>query len=119
MTIELSSITMVTEDMTAMLRFYNKVFAADFQPSEILAGHQTYVGKLAGLRTIFCPNALVGIEAKRNRHQFHYIVDDVQGIMAIALANGGSILQEQQVINGKELAAVYDPDQNSIVFTQA
>jgi predicted enzyme related to lactoylglutathione lyase len=118
MNIEVGSVTMVVENMSAMLRFYNAVFGAEFQPSAILAGQQTYLGKIAGIKTIFCPNAVVGIDAKRNRHQFDYLVPDVRAVMATALANGGSMLQEAQESNGKLLGAVYDPDQNSMVFLQ-
>jgi predicted enzyme related to lactoylglutathione lyase len=115
MTIELGSITLVAENMTAMLRFYNSVFDASFQPAEILGGHQTYTGTIAGI----CPNALVEIDAKRNRHQLHFVVSDIHALMAEALANGGSVLEEIRDVHGKLMGAVYDPDQNSMVFIQA
>lgn len=118
MSIELGSITLVVENMTAMLRFYNAVFDASFQPSEIITGHQTYLGTIAGIRTVLCPNALVGIEAKRNRHQLHYVVTDIHAVIAEAQANGGTILEEIREVHGKQMGAVYDPDQNSIVFIQ-
>jgi predicted enzyme related to lactoylglutathione lyase len=119
MTIELGSITLVAENMTAMLRFYNSVFDASFQPAEILGGHQTYTGTIAGIRTVLCPNALVEIDAKRNRHQLHFVVSDIHALMAEALANGGSVLEEIREVHGKQMGAVYDPDQNSMVFIQA
>jgi predicted enzyme related to lactoylglutathione lyase len=118
MTIELGSITLVAENMSAMLRFYNTVFDANFLPSELLAGHQTYLGTVAGIRTVLCPNALVEIDARRNRHQLHFVVSDIHAVVAEALANGGTILEEIRAVNGKEMGAVYDPDQNSMVFIQ-
>ena len=118
MTIELGSITLVAENMSAMLRFYNTVFDASFQPSEILAGHQTYLGTVAGIRTVLCPNALVQIEAKRNRHQLHFVVSDIHAVVAEALANGGTILEEIREVQSKRMGAIYDPDQNSMVFIQ-
>lgn len=118
MSTELGSLTLVAENMSAMLRFYNTVFDANFQPSEILAGHQTYRGTIAGIRTVLCPNALVQIEAKRNRHQLHFVVDDIHAVMAEALANGGKVLDEIKEVHGKLMASVYDPDANSMVFIQ-
>lgn len=118
MTIALGSLTLVAEDMSAMLRYYNAVFDANFQPSEILAGHQTYLGTVAGIRVVLCPNALVQIDAVRNRHQLHFVVSDIHAVMAEALANGGSILDEVKDVHGKLMGAVYDPDRNSMVFVQ-
>lgn len=118
MSIQLGSLTLVAENMTAMLRFYNTVFDAQFQPSDILGGHQTYLGTVAGIRVVLCPNALVQIEAKRNRHQLHFVVSDIHAVMAEAIANGGSILDEIKDVHGKLMGAVYDPDQNSMVFVQ-
>jgi predicted enzyme related to lactoylglutathione lyase len=118
MTIELGSITLVAENVSAMLRFYNSVFDAHFQPGEILAGQQTYLGTIGGIHTVICPNALVQIEAKRNRHQLHFVVDNVHDAMSMALANGGTLLEEIREVRGKQLGAVYDPDQNSMVFVQ-
>ena len=118
MSIELGSLTLVAENMTAMLRFYNIVFGVHFQPSEVFAGHQTYLGSVAGIQTLLYPNALLQIEAKRNRHQLHFIVSDIHGIVAEALANGGTVLDELREAQGKLMASVYDPDHNSIVFVQ-
>lgn len=118
MSIEIANITMVATNVEAMLKFYNAVVDTNFQKSALIAGHQLYSGKLAGIPIDLCPNSLVDIVAEQNRQQFHFLVDDVRATMNTALANGGTELNSIQEQNGTLIASVYDPDHNSIVFAQ-
>ena len=66
-----------------------------------------------------CPNSVAQVDAKQNRQQFDFLVDDVQATLDTALAHGGTPLQPAQEHNGTIIASVYDPDGNSMVFSQA
>ena len=86
--------------------------------SSFFPGATAYRGTLAGINVLMCPNAVAGVEAKQNRQQFDFLVDDVQSAMTAALANGGTELSAAQEQNGVTVGSVYDPDGNSIVFMQ-
>jgi len=118
MPIEFESILIAVENMNKMVIFYNTVFDADLQPSEPFADIKAFKGQLAGIELMLVPNSIAQVDAKRNRHQFQFIVDDVDSIMATALNNHGTLLDEAGQRGERVSGSVYDPDENSIVFFQ-
>jgi catechol 2,3-dioxygenase-like lactoylglutathione lyase family enzyme len=81
-------------------------------------GTTLYQGKLGGISLLLCPNEIARAEAKQNRHQWRFAVNDVAETMRLALANGATLLNEVSVHEGAKIASVRDPDGNSIEFVQ-
>ncbi len=115
---DLVHMTLATINMPAMKNFYEAVFNADLQ-AQALFGTTLYAGKLGDLGFVLCPNEIAGVKAERNRHQLRFSVNDIAAIMRSALANGATRLNEIVEQDGVQLAAVRDPDGNSIEFMQA
>lgn len=118
MPVQINSMTLAATHIEAMATFYNAVLEANFEQFELFPGAIAYRGTLAGMSVLMCPNTIAGVEAKQNRQQFDFLVDDVQSTMTAALANGGTQLSAVQEQNGMLVGSVYDPDGNSIVFMQ-
>jgi predicted enzyme related to lactoylglutathione lyase len=119
MSVRISNITIAATRMDAMVAFYNAVLETNFQPTELFPGTTAYHGILAGIPVLMCPNSVAQVDAKQNRQQFDFLVEDVQVTFDIALAHGGTALQSAQEHNDTIIASVYDPDGNSMVFSQA
>jgi predicted enzyme related to lactoylglutathione lyase len=118
MSVRISNMTIAATNVDAMVAFYNAVLETDFQPIELFPGTTAYHGKLAGIPVLMCPNSVAQVDAKQNRQQFDFQVDDVLVTLDSALAHGGTALQSAQEHNGVIIASVYDPDGNSMVFSQ-
>lgn len=119
---QLQQITMAINDMPAMVNFYNAVFESNLVPVESPMENgdspQFYKGQFLGIDLLFCPNSLLNIQAERNRHQFHMIVEDVDVLVAAAKRTGGWEFTETVVQDNAKIASVSDPDGNSVVLTQ-
>jgi catechol 2,3-dioxygenase-like lactoylglutathione lyase family enzyme len=110
-------ITLATTNMPAMKKFYDTLFGANLQ-AQAMFGTTLYQGKLGGISLLLCPNEIARAEAKQNRHQLRFAVNDVAETMRLALANGATLLNEVSVHEGAKIASVRDPDGNSIEFVQ-
>ncbi len=103
-----------SEEMAA---FYNQVFVAGLERIE--SGSLTlFRGTLAGIPLLLCPAEIAGIDAKQNRLQLRFEVEDLQSVLRAAVENGGELLGEPDDGDGEVRAAVRDPDGNSIEFVQ-
>lgn len=113
----LNRITLATTHMNAMVRFYNLVFDANLQPQpELGAGfHQ---GVLSGLTLLLCPNDIAGVDASSNRHQLRFTVNDIDEVLRRTQAAGGKVEGKIVQVGSERLAAVRDPDGNTIEFNQ-
>jgi predicted enzyme related to lactoylglutathione lyase len=110
---KIDRVTIAITDMPAMLRFYNGVFEADLT---LIPGTEFYAGTLAeGISVLFCPNDIAKVEAKQNRQQFRFVVDDLKTIRDRVTAYGGSILNSKSSEN-VDVMGVMDPDGNTIEF---
>ena len=118
MNIQLIGFVFSPVDGPAMVKFYNSVFGCGLQPFDAL-GTTLYRGQIAGLRLIFCPNDLLEIQAEKNRQQLSLAVDDLDELLRLALANGGT--QTQDVADGPtgRTGGIADPDGNTIELTEA
>jgi predicted enzyme related to lactoylglutathione lyase len=110
--ITLAQLTLSAEQVTEMVDFYNRLFAADLQPAAAY-GTTLYHGQLHGLPFLICPNTLANVNAAQNRHQFTYTVSDLTVAMQRAQDAGGLVMQRDT-----NTLTVLDPDGNSIVFQQ-
>ncbi len=118
MTIHFDKISLAVEDLDEMVVFYSAVFQADFTQAEPVPGVKTFTGSIGGIEFALVPNVLAQIDAEQARHQFHFIVENVEKTIELALANGGSLLDEAAERQGIITGAVYDPDGNPLVFVQ-
>jgi predicted enzyme related to lactoylglutathione lyase len=109
----LDRITIAVNNMQHMVVFYNVIFNAKLQPVSAF-GTTLYKGTLAGIELLMCPNEIAGVDAKQNRKQLRFVVDDVQAIAAIIPAARGQVINQDGSTIG-----VCDPDGNTIEFTQA
>jgi predicted enzyme related to lactoylglutathione lyase len=116
---ELDRITIAITQMDAMVAFYNGLFDAGLQPLEPMNGFQFYGGKLAGIDLLFCPNEIAGVVAEQNRHQFRFVVDDVDALRLKASQLGGGMLDDGRVTTTSKSGSVSDPEGNTIEFIQA
>ena len=67
---------------------------------------------------MFCPNDIAQVEAKKNRTQFGFLVDDVEAVVASARAHGGAAFGERQDNDGVIAWGIADPDGNSIELVE-
>jgi len=118
MSIKLEQITLAAEHVEAVTNFYDAVFGTALTADDTPMGVKIYVGTLAGIAFLVCPNTIAGVDARQNRQQFQFQVDDIDAVYALALAHGGRALQAVEAIDGVKVASVYDPDGNSIVLRQ-
>lgn len=119
MSITIEHITLATTNTEKMVEFYNAVLEANLTPFEPFPGATFYSGNLAGIPLTICPNTVAGVEAKQNRQQFRFKVDNVHDTFIAALNNGGTELTAIEEQGDNLICSVYDPDGNSIVFTRS
>lgn len=117
--IRLTQITLAAFDVHEMVHFYSAVFDCDFQEFEAF-GAKLYKGSLADFDLLICPNRIAGIQAEQNRHQLKFSVRNIVRTMEFALEAGGTVLNEiTEDHQGFRIAAVRDPDGNTLEFEQA
>jgi predicted enzyme related to lactoylglutathione lyase len=119
MSIQLENITLAVDDVEAMVRFYDAVFGCDLQPYQPFGDVRGYRGTLAGIELVMVPNSIAQVDARQNRQQLQFAVDDVEATVDRAVGSGGTPLDEAEIRRGRMSGAVYDPDGNSIVFVEA
>ncbi|QPC84837.1 hypothetical protein G4Y79_10835 [Phototrophicus methaneseepsis] len=113
----IAKMTLVANNIPAMVTYYNAVLDAGFEPIPG-APDGFHRGQIAGIETLLCPNHIAQVEAKQNRQQFDFIVDDITLTMHTALDTGAQIIEAIREQDGIQTASVYDPDGNSMVFIQ-
>jgi predicted enzyme related to lactoylglutathione lyase len=121
MTIEeftLTDLTLAATDMAGMVAFYNALFKAELQPVRAY-GTTLYRGRLGRLGLLLCPNEIAGVEAEQNRHQLRFRAAQFEQALAQAKAAGGTLRGEVMGEVGKRLAAVVDPDGNTLELSEA
>jgi predicted enzyme related to lactoylglutathione lyase len=116
--ITLIDLTLAATDMPGMVAFYNALFHADLQPMAAY-GTTLYRGRLSGLGLLLCPNEIAGVQAEQSRHQLRFRVAQFQQVLAQAQAAGGTLRGEVLGEVGKRLAAVVDPDGNTLELSEA
>lgn len=118
MSIEIASITLATTKTEKMVEFYNAVLDTNLTAFQPIPDTTFYSGTLAGIPLTVCPNSVAGVDAKQNRQQFRFKVDNAHDTFIAALNNGGTQLTAIEEQDDLLICSVYDPDGNSIVFAQ-
>jgi predicted enzyme related to lactoylglutathione lyase len=115
---QLAKITIVTTNTPAMIQFYNAVFSAGLQ-STAAFGTEVYRGRIAGMDFMLCPNAVVGIQAQKNRQQLRFRVPNLETLAERIVRYGGSLSTSIEMeSDGSLYVAGRDPDGNTIEFVQ-
>lgn len=109
--IKITRITMAITNMDAMVQFYNRVLNAHLEP---IAGTPFYRGAIAGMDILFCPNDIAGVDAKQNRQQFRFLVNNLGDRLEQVSTAGGEIIQSQLEQDGSRIIGVRDPDGNTL-----
>lgn len=108
--LRLAELSLAANDVPAMVRFYDAVLGTALEPYAAY-GTTFYRGSLHGTRFVIAPNELAGVDAAQNRHQFVYVAEDLESLLARALAAGGTVRDSTDGV-----ATVLDPDGNTLVF---
>ncbi len=116
--IRLTGLTIAATKLPEMAQFYNAVFDAGLRPSVSIGAEQFYAGELCGLQLTLCPNSIAGVEARQNRQQFRFEVDDIEAAMRRGLASHGGEINPVDEYKGAKVASLADPDGNTIELTQ-
>lgn len=111
-------ITLAVEHIPEMVAFYNRVLNARLIPIGSSADAPFHRGKLAGTELLFCPNSIAQVDARQNRHQLRFVVNDLEGILAQVSAAGGLSRADIHTSAQMKSAAIEDPDGNTIEFIQ-
>jgi predicted enzyme related to lactoylglutathione lyase len=114
---KIAKITLAVTNTEKMVAFYGNVYKCEFREIR-LNGTKLYSGELAGLKILLCPNTLAGVKAEQSRHQFEYIVNDLDQVVRAALAAGGSLQGKVDITPQHKIATILDPDGNTTVFIQ-
>ena len=104
--------------MRQMARFYNAVFQAGLKETVHIGDAQFYGGSIGALELTLCPNAIAGVEARQNRQQLRFEVDDIEAVMQRGLAVHGTEINPIDEYKGAKVASLADPDGNTIELVQ-
>ena len=113
---QIERMTIAVTHMKEFVEFYNAVFESDFTPMVDLVGF--YRGKLGDLNVLLCPNVIAGVVAEQNRHQFRFMVDDLDEVISKCRAAGGQPIDDAQEDRTSRGQGMRDPDGNSMEFVQ-
>ncbi|MBI1763309.1 MAG: VOC family protein [Acidobacteria bacterium] len=116
----LNRVTLATNNMAAMVRFYNEVFGAGLESAPPSGASTTACqqGNLAGINLLLCPNQSARVKAPQNRHQLRFAVTDIEAAVQTVQTAGGKVDGKVTERHGEKLIAVRDLDGNTIEFTQ-
>ncbi|MEO9871690.1 VOC family protein [Ekhidna sp.] len=110
-TFKIRKMTIAATDITKMVTFYNEVFESNLSQLK-LDNFTLYAGKLGEIDLLICPNELAKVDAKKNRQQFEFFVEDLFVIESKAIQTGGQVMQKVD-----KSMTIIDPDGNTIIFT--
>lgn len=114
----IDKITIAVEKMSAMRDFYSAVLEIEFTALEMF-GETLYSAHYRNMEILLCPRSLAGVEAKTNTIQLRLIVENIPQAYHNGLRSGGTKLNEPQDFEGRRLAALRDPDNNSLELISA
>lgn len=106
---EIDKITIAVGSMDAMVEFYTKTFGAVLEPAGPMRR-----GRMGSLQLLFCPKEVAGVTAEQNTIQLRFVVGDLNATVRRASESGGCEIGERKTLGTARLAAIRDPDGNSI-----
>ncbi len=113
----ITGITLATYSHMKMKDFYEKVFDIRFTKRAV-QGYTLYNGSLGQVNFELCPAELAGNNTTQNRHQLTVDTEDLSRTIDLVRAQGGSVENEIAMYEGRLMAVIADPDQNSIILRQ-
>lgn len=114
---KISQVTLAANNIEKMAEFYSKVFKTELKSFEAM-NSKFYSGNIAGISTMLCPNTIAGVTAEQNRHQFDYMVENLDEIIKNVLLSHGALKGEVSINENGKMATVIDPDGNTINFIE-
>lgn len=111
--VSLSTVALRVHRMEQMVAFYTQAFGASFREVNT-NGFKSQFGEVAGITLKLVPiRAAVDFEGYPV-HQMGFTVSDVDAVIKLALKHGGRREGEVLRDGGRVMAAVRDPDGNTI-----
>ena len=110
--IQIQKITLASNDVEQMVKFYNEVLNCNLQSKKGLE-FLLYEGELDGIIFQICPNEVAKVKASQNRQQFEFLVNDIEQVISLSERFGGSVKKRDEYV-----VSIIDPDGNTLVFTQ-
>lgn len=104
-------LTLAVVDMPRAVAFYDAVLHADLTS---VGAHGMHEGTLGGVPLLLVPNAIAELVPGRSMHMPRFAVRDLDATLALAVASGGTVLDEPTGEPGARLAAVTDAEDNVI-----
>jgi len=117
MDFKLEQIAIAATDISKMVKFYKAVFKIEFAETKAY-GTTLFAGKVGDIRILLAPNEIAGVKAEENRHQFDFIVQDIDELIKIAEESGGKLQGNIENNNKEKTVTILDPDNNTMNFKQ-
>lgn len=109
----LSSVALRVHNADALESFYVEAFGAEFRTVTTGAVSSRF-GELSGVTLKFVPIRGDADFDGFPVHQLGFEVDDLDAVVQAALRHGGRIEDPARVIDGRRVAAIRDPDGNTV-----
>lgn len=113
----LTSVALRVSRMEAMEAFYREAFGARFRSVQT-SGLASRFGEVGGLTLKLVPLREAPDFAGYPVHQLGFVVDDLDRVIQSALRHGGDVESEGRQVGGGRVAAVRDPDGNTLEVVQ-
>ena len=113
----IEGMTIAVTAMEKMVNFYSGVFGVEFKEIDQFNA-KLYATELWGLKVLFCPAEVARNTATQNRHQFDFVVADLDALVEKVQQFGGQIMGPITEAGDFRSVGIYDPDSNSMVFKQ-
>lgn len=110
----LRGLTLAVHDFAAMRDFYSAICGIEWEEISLAPGANILRAQWGGLTIQLCPAAVAGVTASDFRHQLRFAVPDLAAALAAGKANGGRLHGELIETDEMRLAAMRDPDGNTL-----
>lgn len=114
---KIDTITIAITNISEMVNFYETVFNCGFTEIEAY-GTTLFSGNLAGIKILLCPNEVACVNAEKNRHQFDFLVTNLDNVICLAQASNGTLSGDIIKSADKKAVTIIDPDGNTMNFIQ-
>ena len=110
----INKLVISTVNHDKMIRFYSALLKLDFRDTPI-GDLKLSTAVHNGFTLLLCPAAISGVTTETNNIQPTFVLTDVEGARARALASGGSPISEEPTAGDDTLTwDIRDPDGNSV-----
>jgi catechol 2,3-dioxygenase-like lactoylglutathione lyase family enzyme len=109
--------TIAASDVPAMVGFYSALLGIRFG-EHALGGHTLHVARWAGVELLILPRHVAEVHARDNTIQLRFRVPNVATALRDGVLADGVALGEPEEIAGLRMAAMRDPDGNTLELAQ-